>query len=270
MDSRQILALVGGSTQHVLKRLQRLFHHGYLDRPRAQVNFFSREGSRPFVYALGSAGARASSEPHRSRPRHDNRNVKQLHLQHTLLVADVMLAFEKARRSSGAPQIFFEEDIAPEQLPSAAFKWAVTLRHGDETKRVGVLPDRALLLQSPKTGERMMIFVEADRATMPVTRRSLNQSSLLRKLFAYEATWTQEILKKRFGCSRFRVLIVTTSTERIQHVVETAARLTRGRGLFLVTDAATLRVHAAPFTTENVFNLPWRNARGEPERLVLE
>ena len=37
LRSWQIAALVGGSKQAVLRRLQLLFHHGYLERPRAQA-----------------------------------------------------------------------------------------------------------------------------------------------------------------------------------------------------------------------------------------
>ena len=44
LRSSHILALIGGSSQQVLRRLQRLYHHGYLDRPRAQIDYFHRGG----------------------------------------------------------------------------------------------------------------------------------------------------------------------------------------------------------------------------------
>lgn len=37
LRSSHIVALIGGSSQQVSRRLQRLFHHGYLDRPRSQI-----------------------------------------------------------------------------------------------------------------------------------------------------------------------------------------------------------------------------------------
>ena len=37
LRSRQIVALLGGSAQQLSRRLQRLFHHGYLERPLAQL-----------------------------------------------------------------------------------------------------------------------------------------------------------------------------------------------------------------------------------------
>jgi hypothetical protein len=37
LRSHQIVALIGGSAQQLSRRLQRLFHHGYLECPRAQL-----------------------------------------------------------------------------------------------------------------------------------------------------------------------------------------------------------------------------------------
>ena len=37
LSSTLIIRLIGGSAQQILRRLQVLFHHGYLDRPTSQV-----------------------------------------------------------------------------------------------------------------------------------------------------------------------------------------------------------------------------------------
>ena len=261
LDSRQISLLVGGSTQQVLRRLQRLFHHGHLDRPHAQVRLFAEDGSRPMVYALASAGARAIAVPSHRRPRYDNRNLKQLYMQHTLQVSDVMVAFTRASRGAEAPRLLLEEDLAPNKSPSKAFQWAVTVKNGGESKRVGTFPDRIFALESPDNGERVFYFVEADRATMPVSRRSLDQSSIWRKLLAYEATWSQKIHETRFGTKRFRVLFVTTSHERVDHLVAACSKLPRGHGLFLFTTAEAIRKES------NIFSLPWRTAANKDEQV---
>src|SRR2546430_672511 len=57
LRSSHIVALTSGSRQQNLRRLQLLFHHGYLERPRAQIDYFHRNGSRPLAYGLGSKGA---------------------------------------------------------------------------------------------------------------------------------------------------------------------------------------------------------------------
>src|ERR1041384_3682580 len=57
LRSTHIRKLVGGTSDTVLRRLQLLFHHGYLDRPRAQIDYY-RRGSQAMVYGLGDKGAR--------------------------------------------------------------------------------------------------------------------------------------------------------------------------------------------------------------------
>src|SRR4051794_12089693 len=56
LRSTHLMALSGGSPQATLRRLQLLFHHGYLDRPPMQLDWYAR-GSEPMVYALGNRGA---------------------------------------------------------------------------------------------------------------------------------------------------------------------------------------------------------------------
>src|ERR1700687_5327722 len=55
LRSTHLIALLDGSPQTTLRRLQLLFHHGYLDRPAAQLDWYA-QGSEPMVYALGNRG----------------------------------------------------------------------------------------------------------------------------------------------------------------------------------------------------------------------
>src|SRR5690349_8109332 len=57
LRSSHILTLVDGSDQQILRRLHLLYHHGYLERPRCQLDYFHRGGSRPMVYGIGNEGA---------------------------------------------------------------------------------------------------------------------------------------------------------------------------------------------------------------------
>src|ERR1700742_2383916 len=100
LRSTHLVALSGGSRQATLRRLQLLFHHGYLDRPPMQLDWYAI-GSEPLVYALGSRGAElleARGEFRRGGIRWDTkkRNVSRVFLHHTLAVAEVMVAFEVA------------------------------------------------------------------------------------------------------------------------------------------------------------------------------
>src|SRR5450756_460314 len=55
--SSHICSLIAGSPQQLLRRLKLLYHHGFLERPRAQIDYYNKGGSRHIVYGLGSKGA---------------------------------------------------------------------------------------------------------------------------------------------------------------------------------------------------------------------
>jgi hypothetical protein len=267
LRSDHITSLLLGSPQQILRRLQRLYHHGYLERPRCQIDYY-QHGSRCMAYGLGRKGAallkRQLSLPYPRLTQGQHGPVGRLFLTHALLVSDVMVALELACRRQHSMRLLMPDEV---ELPRNAgrrydqFKWTVNLGNGS---RIGVVPDRAFALESAAgSGARCWFFLEADRGTMPVTRANLNQTSFCRKLLAYQATWTQGVHRTRFGCDRFRVLTVTTNAARISSMLRAARSLARGHGLFLFTDAATLR--SAP----NFFALRWRTCRpGETARLL--
>src|SRR5690349_7004126 len=62
LRSSHIQSLLGGSPQQLLRRLQLLYHHGLLERPRAQLDYYSRSGSEPIVYGLGNEGVALLSD----------------------------------------------------------------------------------------------------------------------------------------------------------------------------------------------------------------
>src|ERR1700754_2317545 len=56
LRSTHIAALADRSQDRVNDRLARLFHAGYVDRPRAQLDYYPDAGSAPMVYALADRG----------------------------------------------------------------------------------------------------------------------------------------------------------------------------------------------------------------------
>lgn len=156
LRSTHLVALSGGSRQATLRRLQLLFHHGYLDRPPMQLDWYTR-GSEPLVYALGNRGAQIlETEGHLRRGgiRWDtkNRNFSRVFLHHTLAVAEVMVAFEVACRIREGVRFIPSEEVlagAPEatrrlRLP---FRWQVEVRRGGKLHRLGVEPDQVFGLR---------------------------------------------------------------------------------------------------------------------------
>ena len=58
LRSTHIAVLIGRSIDRTNDRLRKLFHAGYVDRPRAQLDYYPSAGSAPMVYALADRGAR--------------------------------------------------------------------------------------------------------------------------------------------------------------------------------------------------------------------
>jgi len=264
LRSSHITALIGGSAQQVLRRLQLLYHHGYLERPREQIDYYHQGGSQRIVYGLGRQGTvlmRARTRCYRG----NNSPVKRLFLEHTLMVADIMVAFELSCRQNGTHRLRYEDDLhsSTDTAPKdGQFKWTVKL---DGTE-IGIIPDRVFALDPVDANgpqRRIHFFLEADRATMPVTRKTYDRTSFGRKLAAYEATWAQDIHREQFGISRFRVLTVTPNSSRTANLAEAARNLNRGHGLFLFTEEQSLK------TATDVLALSWKTPfRGRTERLI--
>jgi len=249
LRSDHLAALTTGSPQQVLRRLQRLYHHGFLERPRCQIDYY-QSGSRRIAYGIGNKGAawlkrELALSYHQIDWKRKN-HVGRLFLEHTLLVSDIMVAIELACRNRKDIRLLTTDDLHIPKMREP-FQWSVNI-----DGKCGVVPDRVFGLES--NGKRCWYFLEADRATMPVTRGSLDQTSFYRKLLAYEATWKQNIPRRDFDIHRFRVLTVTTNSERVQAMIEACQRLKQGRGLFLFTDAETVQEQS------DFFSLRWVTA----------
>jgi len=242
LRSEQIVALIASSPQQVLRRLKLLYHHGYLERPRAQLEYFEKGGSQPMVYGLSSKGGKLLRQEHGSDISWSEGDgaVGEIFLDHALLVSDVMVWIELACRKSSTVRLLYEDELAlpSEQKP---FQWHVKVREHGIT--LGAVPDRVFALQyTDHAGQvqRVYFFLEADRGTMPVVRSGLTQTSFYRKLLAYEATWTQKIHQRKLGINRFRLLTVTTNAMRVKSLLEACSQLKRGHGLFLFADRSVL------------------------------
>lgn len=223
--SSHLHSLLGGSEQQISRRLKLLYHHGYLERPRSQLDYFHTGGSRRMVYGLGNKAAAVLKIGACAEGK--NRSVGRIFLDHALLVSDVMVAAEMACRRNGRVKLIYGEE-----LKSIPAQWKVK---ADGTK-LSVIPDRIFALEHGD-GERMYFFLEADRGTMPVIRKSLSQTSFQRKLIAYATTWAQNLHRSRFGVARFRVLTVTTSAKRVQSLVNACGKLKSGHRLFLFSNS---------------------------------
>lgn len=261
LNSRQIVALSGANGQAIIRRLHLLYHHRYLERPRCQLDYYYLGGSRPMVYALADKGAevlrRSGITIKPNRPSEKNRSVSRPYLEHALFVADVMIAIELACRDADVAFLGGHELIADTSL-----RWRTKLN--DQTE-LGLLPDSAFSIEyqaSNGATDRAYFFLEADRGTMPIDRKDLALTSIYRKLLAYQATWQQNLHQALFGFHRFRVLIVTTSPERMQGVIDCCSRLKHGLGLFLFADRSILEKPKA------ILSAKWHTSKRETATLL--
>jgi hypothetical protein len=271
LRSSQIASLLGNKLQPILRRLQLLYHHRYLERPRAQLDYYHSTGSRPIVYGLGNKGAALLRNELGMRVAdvkwgEKNRSVGRIYLEHALLISDVMVAFEIASRQNGQIRLINQPEwLLPSELNREAqpFRWKVSI---SSNATLGLIPDRAFALEyqdESANTNRANFFLEADRGTMPVKRSNLSQTSMYRKFLAYEATWQRGIHRSRFGFHRFRVLTVTKSAERLRSLIETCSQLTSGHGIFLFTDRASIS------KPEDVFGPIWHPAKQSENRFLL-
>jgi len=144
--------LVGGSRRHILRRLQLLYHRGYLERPRAQIDYYHRGGSRAIGYGLGNQGAallkRESSLPfHRLDWGPKNRLTGRVFLEHALLISDIMVGLELSCRRNGRIRLLTADELpVPESTrrQREPFHWCVRLPNG---QKVGIIPDRVFGLE---------------------------------------------------------------------------------------------------------------------------
>ncbi len=248
LRSRHLVSLAGGSPQQVLRRLQLLFHHGYLERPRCQLDYYHQGGSRGLIYGLGSKGAahlrRQLDMPfERMDWTPKNRSVGRVFLEHALMVSDFMVSLEMSCLMHGGVKLLQRDDIPlPDDLreKKMPFAWSV---HITGRRKVGIIPDAVFGLEYlDKDGrtQKVFYFLEADRATMPIKRDRLECSSVFRKFLAYEATWSQGVHRSRFGWNRFRVLTLTASEARVRNMIASCNEMERVKGLFLFGDVSSI------------------------------
>ncbi|UYN96099.1 MAG: replication-relaxation family protein [Enhydrobacter sp.] len=230
VQSTHIASLVGRSLDRTNDRLRLLFHAGYLDRPRAQLDYYPSTGSAPMVYALADKGARllAQDDPAKGGTEWSRRNREagRPFIEHQLGVMDFQVALQLGvQRQPDLELISAEELIASfPSTPSAKrnpFALHARLPQSGLLHAVAVIPDLAFGLRF-RDGSRRCFMVEIDRGTMPVSRTDIRQTSIDRKLRSYLAAYAERQHEKRFGWKTFRVLFVVPDEGRLEAMTEVA------------------------------------------------
>lgn len=234
LRSTHIAALVGRSLDRTNDRLHRLFHAGYIDRPRAQLDYYPDRGGAPMVYALADRGARllierdgatfANLEWSRK-----NRQAGRPFIEHQLEVMDFYVDLQMAALQRDDVAIIHPNELIasfPVQSFSASNPFSLQTRinyHGTWFT-VGIVPDLVFGIRFPD-GSRRCFMVEIDRGTMPVSRANLMQTSFERKMRAYLSAYAAREHERHFGWKTFRILTVTTDAIRLLSMREALMRI---------------------------------------------
>jgi len=255
LRSTHIAALVNRSVDRTNDRLLRLFHAGYIDRPRAQLDYYPTEGSAPITYALADRGARLLRErsdirvsnPEVSRK---NREAHRPFIEHQIEIVNFQVALQRAVAQRSDVRLIYAEDMnsaasrQPMQASRAPFSLRAKLAHRGAVREIGVVPDLVFGLERA-TGERRNFMVEIDRGTMPISRANSAQTSFEKKMRAYLAAHAAKQHERQFGWKNFRVLTVTIGQERMQSMKEALRGLrvprSLGASLFLFSTFDDLR-----------------------------
>ena len=295
LNSQHIWRLVGGSAKNINNRLKMLFEHGVLNRPPIQFDTYRLGGgTSPLVYALADKGAQLlmgsteGTDSKRISWAHKNKSAGRPFLQHTLATADFAVALQLSVSARDDVELIDGDELisgfpTKTQARNKPYRLNVPVIYHGGRIDIGVEPDYAfsLSVSFPKSGHRYsdkndtqqistearrraFFLVEIDCGTMPVARRDLRQSSIMRKLHAYQTMWKSKTHNVHFGWRNFRVLFVTTSQERVENMIAAtnAQALTKGSPLFLYSDKHSL------YNLDDTLDYKWLGANGDMQSLL--
>jgi DNA-binding Lrp family transcriptional regulator len=225
LTSRQINRLVSGSDQWILRRLQRLFHHGYLDRVKT-ASF-----NEVYTYGIGNKGIDelvlryAGIDRGKADWTTNNREVKERHVAHTLMAANFRVALTLAVQERPETKIIT-------WIPDGGIKEKVGFREERKGKEgeasavkreLPVNPDGFIAIEDQ--GDELFFMPEFDRSSMTDKR-------FFEKLRGFWHWWKQGGHRSlawsywndqgqyihRAGINNFRVVTLTKSEERAENL----------------------------------------------------
>ena len=276
-----ILPLFGGS-RYLLRRLKQLYDHKYLYR------LPNRRPHEEAVYAVGNAGADLlKNRLGWPRPSVDytqqNRRLGPRFIEHTLFVADIMVAIELACRRCNDVRFISQHEIIEERAPRATrdqhwtvgghpLRWPVSFGYESWSGRKSIEPDQMFGIATEDREEPNWFFIEADRQTMPVKSANMNRSSIFKKLLQYFQSWDSESesnrFEEQFGVQNVRVLFVLSTgyegEKRLQRCLQVNKHFFDGdgTGLFLFVKAETL------LESDDILTCPLTSGRGQQKTLI--
>ena len=223
LTSDQIALLLWGepkASSRCRLRLRLLTQSGYLERVEQPVTL--AEGRRPLVYFLGEDGVPLALEIPEAEEaarawKKEHRGVGWPFLDHLLATNDIRIRLTLSAQQAGFTLLEWLDDASLAARSIRDQFSVITVAGRRETWAVG--PDGYASFLTPDGGQRHRVFIEADRATVPLARWQV-------KVEKYLAYFASAAFRGRYGASKpFRVLTVTTGPERLANMRRITAQV---------------------------------------------
>ncbi len=247
-----------GKDTRCRKRLQRLYHHGYLWRDEQPTKL--SQGRAPLVYRLDTNGVELLAELWGLERkdidwRQSDNTLSDLFLNHLLRTNDVRLAIAVAAENHG---FTIEEWLDDATLRKAQNKDYVTIPGtGEKEEKAALVPDGYFHLDTGSHDYHH--FLEVDLRTVVGKSSRWGRRDWARKIRAYLAYYDSGQYQQRYETTSLRILTVTTGARRLKNLKEITERA-GGRKRFWFTTFEEL-------TPTTVFTEPiWQIAGRGNER----
>lgn len=158
--------------------------------------------------------------------------------EHRFMVACITASIELAIRETPGLRFIPQREIlarAPNPTIEIPCSIAYTNQRTGKHQRLEkpLVPDALFGIEYRREGGSAFRFfmLEADRATEPIRRADLNETSYLRKLLQYRAVIEGGLYKQHFGMKAgMLVLNVTTNRQHMRGILDLVGEVTAGRG----------------------------------------
>jgi len=278
LSTDQIIRLDGGSAAHIRHLLRLLHRHGLVERPAGQAAYLSsflHQGNVALVYTITRNGMRLLAEHgHPVDPRQDwtTKNTgtgSALFLAHALQVSEFMLDCRLAMPADR--ELIDHHDLLPLLVGTSRahkfpYRLVVNVQTDDKPHTFTVVPDRIFRINVPARDHHWNFLLEIDRGTESLStrsKRSTNKATWRRKLTGYLHAYRQGKFDETWGFPNQRIVTVTTSDARIDHMLALQREITNdtAAGLFLYTTRQRIEHHG-------VLGCAWRSAHGDDIALM--
>lgn len=133
--------------------------------------------------------------------------------------------------------------------------------------KVNLTPDYIFAIEKNK--RRYYFCLEADKGTMTQIPKDISRSSIYKKFMCYSVSFISEIFNQKLHFDKVRVLTITTSTQRLNNMINIVRDLDerkKGLRLFHFSELSKISVQ----DPDKLFSAIWLTSRGEKRKKLFK